>query len=105
MSLSSDRKCDVEPLEISEASFRPPHSDRVTSGRSPEESDRHSVPLSAAALPTDCGDWEPERCPFCRTSTQCLGTSSDSLKSHSQKLGYFFFQNKFLILYKGSDWL
>lgn len=44
------------PLDISEFSVRPPHRDRVTSGRSPAESERHSVPLSAAALPTDCGD-------------------------------------------------
>lgn len=42
------------------------------------ESDRHSVPLSAAALPTDWGDWDPERPPI---STQCLGTFSDSLKT------------------------
>lgn len=65
------------PLEISEFSPTPPHSDSVTSGRSPAESDRHSVPLSAAALPTDWGDWDPERCPV---STQCLLTCSDSLK-------------------------
>lgn len=67
------------PLEISEFSPTPPHKDKVTSGRSATaESDKHSVPLSAAALPTDWGDWDPERPPI---STQCLGTCSDSLKT------------------------
>lgn len=66
------------PLEISEFSPTPPHKDRVTSGRSVAESDEHSVPLSAAALPTDWGDWDPEHPPI---STQCLGTFSDSLKT------------------------
>lgn len=64
------------PLEISEFSPTPPHSDSVTSGRSPAASDKHSVPLSAAALPTDWGDWDSERRPI---STQCLGSGSDSL--------------------------
>lgn len=73
------------PLEISEFSPTPPHSDRVTSGRSPAESDRHSVPLSAAALPTDWGDWDPERLPI---STQCLGTCSDSLETHRQTVQF-----------------
>lgn len=51
----------------------------MTSGRSAAaESDKHSVPLSAAALPTDWGDWDSERPPI---STQCLGTCSDSLKT------------------------
>lgn len=52
----------------------------MTSGRSAAaaESDKHSVPLSAAALPTDWGDWDSERPP---SSTQCLGTCSDSLKT------------------------
>lgn len=66
------------PLEISEFSPTPPQSDSVTSGRSQAESDKHSVPLSAAALPTDWGDWDPEHLP---ASTQCLGTCSDSLKT------------------------
>lgn len=68
------------PLEISEFSPTPPHKDKVTSGRSAAaaESDRHSVPLSAAALPTDWGDWDSERPPI---SAQCLGTCSDSLKT------------------------
>lgn len=67
------------PLEISEFSPTPPHKDKVTSGRSAAaESDKHSVPLSAAALPTDWGDWDSERPPI---STQCLGTCSDSLKT------------------------
>ena len=52
------------PLDISAFSLRPPHRDRVTSGRSPAESERHSVPLSAAALPTDWGDWVPEVDPW-----------------------------------------
>lgn len=64
------------PLEISAFSVRPPHRDRVTSGRSLAESERHSVPLSAAALPTDCGDWEPDCIP---ESIQCLVAASDSL--------------------------
>lgn len=71
------------PLEISEFSLTPPQSDKVTSGRSPAESDRHSVPLSAAALPTDWGDWEPELLPV---STQFFGSCSDSLK-HLQEGG------------------
>lgn len=80
--IPDDNPGDSLPFEISEFSPTPPHSDSVTSGRSPAESDRHSVPLSAAALPTDCGDWDPERRPI---STQCLGTCSDSLwKKHTQ---------------------
>lgn len=56
----------------------PPHSDRVTSGRSLGESDKLSVPLSAAALPTDWGEWDTERFPI---STQCLGSCSGSLQT------------------------
>lgn len=63
-------------MDISEFSVRPPHRDRVTSGRSLAESERHSVPLSAAALPTDWGDCEPEHIP---ESIQCLAAASDSL--------------------------
>lgn len=69
------------PLDISEFSVRPPHRDRVTSGRSLAESERHSVPLSAAALPTDCGDCEPERIP---ESIQCFAAASDSLEQQSE---------------------
>lgn len=65
------------PLDISAFSVRPPHRERVTSGRSLAESERHSVPLSAAALPTDCGDCEPECIP---ESIQCLVAASDSLE-------------------------
>lgn len=56
----------------------PPHSDRVTSGRSLGESDKLSVPLSTAALPTDWGEWDTERLPI---STQCLGSCSGSLQT------------------------
>ena len=63
------------PLEICPFSLRPPQRDRVTSGRSMAESERHSVPLSAAALPTDCGDWEPESV---SASGHCLEPGSDS---------------------------
>lgn len=66
----------VVPLDISAFSVRPPHRESVTSGRSLAESDRHSVPLSAAALPTDWGDWEPERI---SESIQCLVAASASL--------------------------
>lgn len=79
--IADDNAGDSLPFEISEFSATPPHSDSVTSGRSPAESDRHSVPLSAAALPTDCGDWDPDRRPI---STQCLGTCSDSLRTKTQ---------------------
>lgn len=48
----------------------------MTSGKSMAESERHSVPLSAAALPTDCGDWEPESV---SDSGHCLEPGSDSL--------------------------
>lgn len=78
-------KDNPSPFEISEFSPTPPHSDSVTSGRSLAESDRHSVPLSAAALPTDWGDWDPERRPV---STQCLGTGSVSLKYGQFKFRY-----------------
>lgn len=40
------------------------------------ESDRHSVPLSAAALPTDCGDCQPD-------SGSGSGSGSDSLRGGS----------------------
>lgn len=65
------------PLGISEFSATPPHKERVTSGRSLGESDKLSVPLSAATLPTDWGEWDTERRP---TSTQCLGSCSGSLQ-------------------------
>lgn len=68
------------PLLIWASSPRPPQSDRETWGRSQAESERHSVPLSAAALPTDWGDWEPERRP---TSTQCWATGSHSLTTQN----------------------
>lgn len=51
----------------------------MTSGRSMAESERHSVPLSAAALPTDCGDWEPENVSH---SGHCLEPGSVSLCRH-----------------------
>lgn len=70
------------PLDISAFSVRPPHRERVTSGRSFAESERHSVPLSAAALPTDCGDCETERIP---ESIQCLLAASDSLEQKKKK--------------------
>lgn len=70
------------PLGISEFSPTPPHSDSVTSGRSLEESDKHSVPLSAAPLPTDWGDWDPDRCPV---SNQFFGTGSVSLEYRQSK--------------------
>lgn len=66
------------PFGISPFSLRPPQSDNVTSGKSIAESDIHSVPLSAAALPTDCGDWEPERV---SDSIHCLEPGSESLKT------------------------
>lgn len=69
------------PLEISPFSLRPPHSDRVTSGRSMAESERHSVPLSAAALPTDWGDWEPDSV---SDSGHCREPGSDSLWGERQ---------------------
>lgn len=65
------------PLEISPFSLRPPQSESVTSGKSIAESDMHSVPLSAAALPTDWGDWEPERL---SDSVHCLKPGSESLQ-------------------------
>lgn len=68
------------PLEISPFSLRPPQSESVTSGKSIAESDMHSVPLSAAALPTDWGDWEPERV---SDSVHCLKPGSESLKKRS----------------------
>lgn len=70
------------PLDISAFSVRPPHRERVTSGRSLVESERHSVPLSAAALPTDCGDCEPERI---SESIQCLAAASVSLKKNKRE--------------------
>lgn len=73
------------PFEISPFSLSPPHRDRVTSGRSLAESDRHSVPLSAAALPTDCGECEPECIP---ESIQCLEPESESLQIHIKHQGY-----------------
>lgn len=66
------------PFGISEFSATPPHRDKVTSGRSLGESDRLSVPLSAAPLPTDWGEWDTERCPT--SSAQCLGSCSSSLQ-------------------------
>ena len=68
------------PLEISPFSLRPPQSESVTSGKSIAESDMHSVPLSAAALPTDWGDWDPERV---SDSVHCLKPGSESLKKRS----------------------
>lgn len=50
----------------------------MTSGRSLGESDRLSVPLSAAPLPTDWGEWDTEHRPT--SSTQCLGSCSGSLQ-------------------------
>lgn len=70
------------PLEISPFSLRPPQSERVTSGKSIAESDMHSVPLSAAALPTDWGDWEPERV---SDSAHCLKPGSESLQGRKKK--------------------
>lgn len=70
------------PLDISAFSVRPPHRERVTSGRSLVESERHSVPLSAAALPTDCGDCEPE---CISESIQCLAAASVSLEKKKEK--------------------
>lgn len=55
---------------------RPPQSDSDTAGGSIVESDRHSVPLSVAALPTDWG--EPDRT---HPSSHC---STDSLHTHIQ---------------------
>ncbi len=71
------------PLDISAFSVRPPHRDSVTSGRSLAESERHSVPLSAAALPTDCGDCEPE---CISESIQCLVAASDSLEQQKRTM-------------------
>lgn len=65
------------PLGMSEFSATPPHRDRVTSGRSLGVSDRLSVPLSTAPLPTDWGEWDTERRP---ASSQCLGSCSGSLQ-------------------------
>lgn len=70
------------PLEISPFSLRPPQRERVTSGKSMAESERHSVPLSAAALPTDCGDWEPENV---SDSGHCLEPGSDSLQEEGER--------------------
>ncbi len=53
----------------------------MTSGRSLAESERHSVPLSAAALPTDCGDCEPE---CISESIQCFVAASDSLEQQRE---------------------
>lgn len=69
------------PLDISAFSVRPPHRESVTSGRSLAESERHSVPLSAAALPTDWGDWEPE---CISESIQCFVAASDSLTTQKR---------------------
>lgn len=80
------------PLEISPFSLRPPQSESVTSGKSIAESDMHSVPLSAAALPTDWGDWEPERV---SDSVHCLKPGSESLKE-SEK--YFTLKKNVQIL-------
>ena len=37
-----------------------PQRDMLASMVSDVESDRYSVPLSMAPLPTDCGDWVPD---------------------------------------------
>ncbi|TNN78778.1 hypothetical protein EYF80_010948 [Liparis tanakae] len=58
------------------------HRESVTSGRSLAESERHSVPLSAAALPTDWGDWDPESI---SESIQCFVAASDSLTTQKRR--------------------
>lgn len=81
------------PLEISPFSLRPPQRERVTSGKSMAESERHSVPLSAAALPTDCGDWEPESV---SDSGHCLEPGSVSLQQGKEKVEKDLFYYKLL---------
>lgn len=98
--------CAGVPLDISAFSVRPPHRERVTSGRSLAESERHSVPLSAAALPTDCGDCEPECIP---ESIQCLVAASDSLeqqkrtKCHSTDHQVFYTTSSFPFLIRAGQ--
>lgn len=65
----------------------------MTSGKSMAESERHSVPLSAAALPTDCGDWEPESV---SDSGHCLEPGSDSLWEENREKIICFITTSFI---------
>lgn len=72
----------IVPFVSSLLSFRPPHNDIATVGRSRRPSEMLSTPLSTPELPTDCGDWLVERTPF--SDAIFPGTAGSPLRGNKE---------------------